>query len=130
MGYPAAVATHLALVSVSVGLFCLRWVLLMAGSAWPRHRSLRIVPHIVDTALLASGAWLIVLTRQYPFVQDWLTLKLLAVVAYIAFGSVALRSDRSRRLRVIAGTVALLTVAWIVLVARARHPIGPLALLS
>lgn len=130
MSYAAAVLTHVAIVTLSVSLFGVRCVLMMAGSRLLQNRTLRVLPHVVDTALLASGVWLMLLTRQFPFVDAWLTLKLLAVVAYIVLGSIALRHGRTSRARIIAGIAALLTVGWIVLVARARHPLGPFAFLS
>lgn len=125
--HPAALLTHLAAVTLSVCLFGLRCALMLAESRWLQHRLLRVLPHVVDTALLASGVWLMLLTRQYPFASAWLTLKLLAVVAYIVLGSIALRRGRTRRVRAIASIAALLTVGWIVLVAVARNPLGPFA---
>jgi len=128
--YPAALVVHLATVTVSVCLFGLRCAWMVAGSPMLQNRTVRVLPHVVDTALLASGAWLMVLTRQFPFANTWLTVKLLAVVAYIVLGSIALRHGRNLRVRSIASVAALLTVAWIVLVAHARHPLGPFAFLS
>lgn len=129
MHTPAALLSHLGLVAASVCLFGLRYALMLSGSPALQRRSWRVLPHVVDTALLASGVWLVVLTRQYPFAAGWLTAKLLAVVAYIALGSVALRHGRTLRARAIAGAAALLTIGWIVLVARSRHPLGPFAML-
>lgn len=130
MNHAAALLTHLALVTASVLLFSLRFALMLSGSRALQHRSWRVLPHVVDTALLASGVWLIVLTRQYPLTTDWLTAKLLAVVAYIVLGSIALRRGRTLRVRAIAGIAALLTVGWIVLVAHSHHPLGPFSLPS
>lgn len=127
MGYPGALATHLALVTLSISLFGLRFILMMAGSPGLRQRALQILPHVVDTALLGSGVWLMWLTRQYPLVNAWLTVKLLAVVAYIVLGSVALKYGRTRRWRIAAGAAALLTLGWIVLVALTHNPLGPFA---
>ncbi|NIO43271.1 MAG: regulator SirB, partial [Burkholderiales bacterium] len=58
-----------------------------------------MVPHAVDTLLLASAGWLMVITQQYPGVVDWLTVKLVAVVVYIGLGMVAFRFARTRSLR-------------------------------
>lgn len=128
--YPTALGAHVAVVTLSVSLFGLRCAWMVAGSPMLQSRTVRVLPHVVDTALLASGVWLMVLTRQFPFTSAWLTVKLLAVVAYIVLGSIALRHGRSRRVRIIAGVAALLTIVWIVLVAHARHPLGPFASLS
>lgn len=128
--YPAALLTHLATVTVSVSLFGVRCAWMVTGSPMLQNRTVRVLPHVVDTALLASGVWLMVLTRQFPFTNDWLTVKLLAVVAYIVLGSIALRRGRSLRARIIASVAALLTIVWIVLVAHARHPLGPFVVSS
>ena len=79
MNHAAALLTHLALVTASVLLFSLRFALMLSGSRALQHRSWRVLPHVVDTALLASGVWLIVLTRQYPLTTDWLTAKVSTV---------------------------------------------------
>ena len=128
--YQAAFVTHLATVTLSVCLFGLRCAWMVAGSPWLQTRAVRVLPHVVDTALLASGVWLMLLTRQYPFTSAWLTVKLLAVIVYIVLGSIALRRGRTLRTRVIASVAALLAIVWIVLVAHARHPFGPFAFLS
>ena len=129
VGYPTALFTHLTAIALSVSLFVLRYGWMLAGSSRLQHRLLRVLPHVVDTVLLASGVWLIVLTRQYPLASAWLTVKLLAVVVYIVLGSIALRRGSTLRVRAVAGIAALLTIGWIVLVALARHPCGPLAAL-
>lgn len=130
MGHAAALGAHLVIVAVSVSLFSLRCALMMAGLPRWQARWLRILPHAVDTALLASGVWLMLLTRQFPFVNAWLSVKLLLVVAYIVLGNVALRRGATLRIRTLAAVAALLTIGWIILVALARDPLGPAAFLS
>jgi uncharacterized membrane protein SirB2 len=93
-------------------------------------RSVRIAPHVVDTLLLASALWLAALIGQYPFVQGWLTAKVLGLVAYIALGTVALKRARSKPVRAAAFALALLAAAYIVSVALTRDPLGFLALAS
>jgi len=93
------------------------------------RRWLRVAPHVVDTALLASALWLAWASHQYPFVQGWLTAKVLALFAYIALGSIALRHGRSRRGRAVAYFLALGAAAYIVAVALTRDVLGPFAFL-
>ncbi len=85
-----------------------------------RRRWVRVVPHVIDTALLASAVALAVTTSQYPFVQPWLTAKVLALLRYTVLGSVAIRHGRTRRVRIIAWLLALVVFGYIVAVARAR----------
>lgn len=69
------------------------------GIDWRRWQWLRIAPHLNDTLLLAAAIALAAMSAQYPFVQGWLTAKLLALLAYIALGRVALGKEGSPRRR-------------------------------
>ncbi len=107
-------ALHIAAVSTSIGLFLLRAAFVLAGSARLQGRFWRIAPHVVDTLLLASGVLLTLILQQYPFVDAWLTAKLLSLVAYVVLGSIALRRGRTPAIRALALAGALLAVAYIV----------------
>ncbi len=79
-----------------------------------------MVPHVIDTVLLASAMALTATTSQYPFVQPWLTAKVLALLLYIVLGSVAIRHGRTRSVRIVAWLLALVVFGYIVAVARTR----------
>jgi uncharacterized membrane protein SirB2 len=126
---------HMGAAALSVGLFALRGFLsfrAQRGIAWfdaiPRSarddtpRWTRVVPHVIDTLFLATGIWLAVRLGQYPFVQPWLTAKVLALVAYIILGSIALKRGPTKAIRAAAFVAALAVFAYIVGVARTRHP--------
>jgi uncharacterized membrane protein SirB2 len=66
--------------------------------------------------------------HQYPFAAGWLTAKIALLIVYIVLGSIALRRGRSRRVRAWAFIAALATVAFLVTVARAHHPLGIFAI--
>jgi uncharacterized membrane protein SirB2 len=83
----------------------------------------RTLPHLVDTVLLASGVWLAVLLDQYPGGSAWLTAKLLALVAYIALGFMALRLGKTRRVRVTAFIASLLCLAYMATAAWYKDPV-------
>jgi uncharacterized membrane protein SirB2 len=80
----------------------------------------RIAPHVVDSALLASAVWLAWYLGQMPFVHAWITAKVLALLAYIALGLLALRRGRSKAARAAAFGAALAAAAYIVAVALTR----------
>jgi len=125
--YIVAKEIHVACAALSVAGFGVRGALRLAGSPGGEARFARIAPHVVDTLLLASALWVAWLSGQYPFVQGWLTAKVLALVAYIGLGSVALaRGTRSRQVRAYAFVAALATVGYIVSVALTRDPRGAL----
>ncbi|MDZ7737068.1 MAG: SirB2 family protein [Gammaproteobacteria bacterium] len=117
---------HVSTAVISVTLFVVRGIWMMA---WPHLltlKTVRVIPHIVDTVLLASALALTWWISQYPFVQGWLTAKILALFVYIILGSVALKRGGTKRVRIIAWLLALVTFAYIVAVAITRQviPLG------
>ena len=129
MDYPALKALHVGCAVLSITGFAARGMLMLRDSPLLGARWLRIAPHVVDTVLLASALGLAWMSGQYPFAQSWLTAKLVALLAYIAFGTVALKRGRSKPVRTAAFALALVTVLYIVSVALTRNPLGFLALL-
>jgi uncharacterized membrane protein SirB2 len=117
---------HVACVIVSLSGFAMRGALMLAGSPLLNARWVRVVPHVVDTVLLASAAWLAWVLQQYPFVHGWLTAKVVGLLAYIGFGMVALRRGRTKRLRAVFLALALASAAYVVWVALARDAAAPL----
>ena len=113
---------HMGSALLSVCGFCLRGVWMMRESPMLKHRAVRVLPHVVDTVLLASAIMLAVQTHQYPFVHGWLTAKVLALLVYIGLGFVALRFGRTRRQRLLAWVAALATFGYITAVALSRNP--------
>lgn len=122
MSYLAIKHLHMSFAILSGLLFLTRGIMMVAGSALLQKRLLRIAPHVIDTLLLASALMLVFIGSQYPFVQDWLTAKVLALVGYIAAGSVALRQGRSKAVRIGAFVTALLLFAYILKVAVTKQP--------
>jgi len=127
LGYLALKHIHVTSVALSLVLFLLRGGLMMAGSEKLRLPLLRILPHLVDTVLLASAIGLAVTLRQYPFVAPWVTVKVILLVVYIVLGSLALKRGRTRAQRSVYFVLAVATFLFIVSVARAHHPLGFLA---
>ena len=115
---------HIGCAVLSIGLFALRGVLMLADSPWQGNVVLRYLPHAVDTVLLTSALMLATVIRQYPFSTGWLTMKVALLVAYVVLGSIALKRGRTKRVRVAALVGALLAVGHLVTVARAHHPLG------
>ncbi len=123
MNYVIAKHIHVACVALSGSLFLLRGVWTWRQAAILRARWMRLMPHAVDTLLLASALAMVAWSHQYPLVQNWLTAKVIALVAYIALGYVALKSARRPPVRVAAFIGALATFAYIVGVAISKRPL-------
>lgn len=104
---------HMLCAAISIVGFIIRGTMKLSGSALLQKKWLRIAPHVVDTLLLASAIALVVITHQYPFVQNWLTAKLVGLVVYIGLGLVTLRFARTQPARALAYLLAILTFAYI-----------------
>ena len=111
---------HVACVALAGAGFLLRGVWMMRGSPMLARRWVRVLPHVVDTALLASAIALAVMLGQYPFVDDWLTAKVLGLAAYIALGTIALKRGRTPGVRITAFCGALLAFVYICAVATSK----------
>lgn len=122
MSYLILKNLHVGAVAISFGLFVLRGLWMLGASQSLQARWVRIVPHVVDTVLLASAIALAMLTFQYPLAQPWLTAKVLGLIIYILLGMVALRHGRTRGQRSVAWLSALAVFAYIVAVALTRDP--------
>lgn len=125
MIYLALKILHVSCVVVSGSGFLLRGLLIFFASPLLNRPWVRVVPHVVDTVLLGSAVALAVISAQYPFAQDWLTAKLIALLIYILCGLMAFRRGRARGLRAGFFVAALLAFIYIVSVAIARSPLGP-----
>jgi uncharacterized membrane protein SirB2 len=114
---------HIACAITSYTLFLLRGIWSLRGSPIMRQRWVKVVPHVVDTLLLASAIALVIIIRQYPFVDAWLTAKVAGLLLYIGLGFVALRFGKRRSTRLIAWLMAQAVFAYIVLVAIQHDPV-------
>lgn len=120
---------HICSVIASGSLFAARGLLLFSGAGGTGKRvalaaPVRLLSYTIDTVLLTAALILMTIVQQYPFVDHWLTVKLVLLVAYIALGMVAFRFGRTKRGRIGAFATALAIFLYIVSVALAHHPAG------
>jgi uncharacterized membrane protein SirB2 len=108
---------HVTSVVLSISGFLVRGVWMMQESPWLQKKWVRVAPHIIDTILLVSAILLAMQIQQYPFVQNWLTAKVLALIAYIVVGAVGLKYGRTKKIRIGAWLAAIAIFLYIVLVA-------------
>lgn len=123
MSYLAVKHVHMTCAALSIILFFVRGLWMLAGSPLLQQRWAKVVPHIVDTVLLASALTMVVWSSQYPFVQNWLTAKVVALVAYIVLGTIALKRGQTKGVRTGAFILALLVFGYIVKVAVTKQVI-------
>jgi uncharacterized membrane protein SirB2 len=114
---------HMTCAALSGGFFLVRGTWMLAGSKLLQRRWVKTVPHVVDTLLLASAIGLAAWSHQYPGQMPWLTAKVVALLAYIVLGSVALKYGRTKAIRTAALAGALATFGYIVGVAVSKNPL-------
>lgn len=119
--YLATKYLHMTCAFLSVSFFAVRGIWMLRDSSWLQRRWVKIAPHIIDTLLLTSALIMVFWSHQYPFVQGWLTAKVIALVAYIVLGTVALKRGRTKAVRVTAFVAALAVFLYIVRVALTRQ---------
>ena len=117
---------HIICAFTSYTLFFLRGIWSFKGTPIMRQGWVKIVPHFVDTLLLVSAIALALTIHQYPFVDFWLTAKVLGVFLYIWLGFVALKYGKSKNTRILAWLTAQVVFACIVLIA-IYHSAAPLS---
>jgi uncharacterized membrane protein SirB2 len=128
--YPEIKWVHVAAVLTSGALFALRGVVMLAGARWHMAAPLRYLSYTIDTVLLTAAFMLATILHQYPFVNGWLSVKVLLLIVYVVLGSFALKRGATRATRAWAFVAALLVYAFIISVARAHDPRGVLSLLG
>jgi uncharacterized membrane protein SirB2 len=115
---------HIACVLLSGGLFALRGMLMLRGTTIANHSVLARLSYVIDSTLLAAAILLTIIMHQYPFVQAWLTAKVLLLPVYVVLGIFALRRGKTRWSRAVYFAAALSVYGFIISVAVMHNPRG------
>lgn len=118
---------HIAAVIASGTVFFIRGGAQLLGAGWTMAAPLRYLSYTIDTVLLTAALMLATILHQMPFVNGWLTAKVLLLVVYIVLGTFALKRAPNRRVQVLCWVGALVVYGFIISIARAHHPLGILA---
>jgi len=97
---------------------------MIASPSRLKARWVKIFPHVIDSLLLASAIALAIQISQYPFVDAWLTSKILALLAYIVIGNIALKRGKSKPIRIVAGIISILIFLFMISVAVTKDAMG------
>ena len=117
-------AVHIGAVILSGALLLLRGVAHnLLNASWAMAWPIRALSYTVDTTLLTAALMLMTIVRQYPFVDNWLTMKVTLVLVYIFLGFMALWG-RTDRVRWASLGGAALVYGFIISIARAHNPLG------
>lgn len=129
MPYIAIKHAHMMFALITITLFMLRAWLAVPDPDRIKSKLLKVLPHIIDTLLLALGIWLAVLSKQIPFSNSpWLTAKVIGLVLYIIVGTIAIKRGKTQDQRLVATFVAIAIFAYIYGAAISKSPLSWLAL--
>lgn len=95
MDYSALKASHVGLAYLSILLFIIRFGLFKLKPTFKNNIILKILPHIIDTFLLIFAIWLCTIISQYPLTDHWLTAKVIGLIGYIAFATIAIKQEKN-----------------------------------
>jgi uncharacterized membrane protein SirB2 len=124
--YAAVKSVHAGSAAASIALFVTRGAWMLRSPQRLQQRWVRIVPHVIDTTLLASALWL-AWQLGTEGTRGWLAAKVAALLVYIVLGTIALKRGRTRGVRIAALIGAIATFGYIVTVALTKSPLGILS---
>lgn len=113
---------HLSCVALSFSLFWLRGFWLLRNSSIMRQRWMRVIPHSVDSLLLASAIWLAWQLGYSPANSPWLAAKIIALMVYIGLGILAFRIIQTHSARLMTWLAAQLVFFYIAATAITHDP--------
>lgn len=115
--YLAIKTIHVSCAIITLFGFLLRGFWMLIESPQLNQKLVKTLPHIIDTILLLSAIILLVLSGQslYPF--NWITLKIIILVLYIVFGTIALKRGKTKQIRIKAFLLSLASITSIFLLA-------------
>jgi uncharacterized membrane protein SirB2 len=122
--YPIILRLHIGCVAMSGTLFATRGTLRLLRKPLANHIVLRRLSYIIDSCLLGAAVLLMLVLHQYPFRNDWLSVKLALVVIYIFFGTLTMKRARTLGGQCAAFAAALLTFVSIISVAMTHDAAG------
>lgn len=86
--------------------------------------TLRYLRYGIDTALITAALMLTNIVQQYPFINSWLSVKLLLLMVYLCLGQILLYTARTPQQRLFAWLLALVTLLYIFSVAKTHDGWG------
>ena len=117
-------AVHIGAIILSGAVLLLRGLVHnMLNASWVMAWPIRTLSYTIDTVLLTAALMLMTIVRQVPFVDSWLTMKVMLVLLYITLGYLALRGA-TERVRWASLGGAALVYGFIISIARAHNPLG------
>ncbi len=124
MNYLLVKAVHQVAVASSLGIFSIRACGSLLGAYWPKQKPARVLQHANDSILLGSALALAVIAGFSPFNSPWLLVKILGLLVYIGLGTLVMREQAMKGVRMGAFLLALMIFGLIISVAVTKSPVG------
>ncbi|MBB5213457.1 SirB2 family protein [Parapusillimonas granuli] len=121
MDYLLIKHVHMTAAGLSIVFFLVRAFWSIQGSALLQNRLVKTLPHVIDTVLLLAG---VTLAAMIGPEQPWILVKIIALLAYIGVGTIAIKRGKTRTARATAALVAVAIFAYIVGVAMTKSALS------
>lgn len=108
---------HLATIVITLALFLLRGAWRLTDSPKLNQKWVKIVPHTNDAILLAAAIGMLIVANLNPLDHGWIMAKIIALLAYIVLGTIALKRGKTPLQRNLAFIGALAVFAYMIAVA-------------
>jgi len=115
---------HVSCVTLSFFGFFLRGIWMLSSSDLLQKKWVKTLPHVVDATLLTSALIMLYVYQWSVLEQFWLQVKIVALLAYIGLGMLALKPGRPKWVRFAAWVAGLMVFLFIVSVALSRSVFG------
>lgn len=99
-------AIHIIFVITSIISFITRVILLQFKPELLKVKVIKILPHVIDTFLLASGITLFIQGQWLDGEYGWILTKLMILIVYIGLGFMVMRSSGIKRWLAFAGAIS------------------------
>ena len=113
---------HMICALISFTGFLFRAYLMLIESRLLQHKAVLVLPHLIDTLFLLSGASMAFMVNFGLFTQLWLTTKITLLMFYLLFVGIALNRGKTRSIRVISFFLAIFTFIYIIGIAVRKSP--------
>lgn len=98
--WSSATFFHVALAAIGVSMFFVRVYWSISSPPRLKMRRPLVVYEVATIGTILSGFGLAFYAGEFPFVADWVTKKLMAVVLYIVVGTLLIRKVRNSWFRI------------------------------
>ncbi|MEM9100744.1 MAG: SirB2 family protein [Pseudomonadota bacterium] len=121
--YLAIKYLHIYSVFISGIFFVVRGYWMIRSPERLERKWVKVVPHIVDSVLLASAITLMILIQAYPLQSPWIMAKIVALILYIVTGTIALKRGKTLEQRKTFFFISIGLFIYILGVAKTHHPL-------